>query len=255
MAINVVIVEDEQPAARRLKRMAEALQLNVITLLHSVDEAINWFNTNTHPDLIFLDIQLSDGLSFEIFEAIDIKSSIIITTAFDEYALKAFKLNSVDYLLKPIDEDELAFAVKKFQQKENKQLQGLQLDIELIRKILINPLDRKFKTRFTIKIGQRLKIIPIEEVVCFFSENKGTYLHTNQNRSFLIEGTLEQLELLIDASKYFRVNRTFLVKLDAITDIIAYTNNRLKLDIQHFDKEPIIVSREKVKDFKDWLEK
>lgn len=255
MAISVVIVEDEQPAARRLKRMAEALQLDVVALLHSVVEALNWFNTNQHPDLIFLDIQLSDGLSFEIFEAIPIKSAIIFTTAFDEYALKAFKLNSVDYLLKPIDEDELAFAVKQFQQKENKQLQGLQFDIEQIKRLLINPLDRKFKTRFTIKIGQRLKIIPIEEVVCFFSENKGTYLHTNQNRSYLIEGTLEQIELLIDCSKYFRVNRTFLVQLEAIKDIITYTNNRLKIDIQHFDKETIIVSREKVKDFKEWLAK
>lgn len=255
MAITVVIIEDEQPAARRLKRMAEALQLNVIVLLHSVDEAINWFNTNPHPDLIFLDIQLSDGLSFEIFEVVTIKSSIIFTTAFDKYALKAFKLNSVDYLLKPIDQDELAFAIKQFRQKGDKQLQGLQFDIEQIKKILVNPSDRKFKTRFTIKIGQRLKIIPIEEVVCFFSENKGTYLHTNQNRSYLIEGTLEQLELLIDASKYFRVNRTFLVNIEMIKDIISYTNNRLKLDIQHLDSEPIIVSREKVKDFKDWLEK
>lgn len=255
MAITVVIIEDEQPAARRLKRMAEALQLNVVVLLHSVDKAINWFNTNIHPDLIFLDIQLSDGLSFEIFEAVTIKSSIIFTTAFDEYALKAFKLNSVDYLLKPIDEDELTFAVKQFMQKENKQLQGLQFDIEQIKKILVNPLDRKFKTRFTIKIGQRLKIIPIDEVVCFFSENKGTYLHTNQNRSYLIDNTLENLELIIDNSKYFRVNRTFLVKIETIKEITAYTNNRLKIDIQHFDREPIIVSREKVKDFKDWIEK
>ncbi len=255
MAIKVVIVEDEQPAARRLKRMAEALQLNVVALLHSVDEAINWFANNPHPDLIFLDIQLSDGLSFELFEAIEIKSALIFTTAFDEYALKAFKLNSVDYLLKPIDEDELAFAIKQFQQKEHKQLEGLQFDIEQIKKLLTNPLDRKFKNRFTIKIGQRLKMIPIEEVVCFYSENKGTYLHTNQNRSYLIDGTLEQIEMLIDASKFFRVNRTFLVNIQAIKDIIAFTNNRLKLDIQYFDKETIIVSREKVKDFKDWLEK
>jgi len=206
-----------------------------------------------YPKLIFLDIQLSDGLSFEIFESVDIKSAIIFTTAYDEYAIKAFKFNSVDYLLKPIDDDELANAINKFKQTSHNKLQDLQFDINQIKRLLVNPIDRKYKTRFTIKIGQRLKIITDDEIICFYSENKGTYIHTNDNRDYLIDNTLETIENQVDTTKYFRVNRTFVVKLESIKDIISYTNNRLQIKLQQFDKEKIIVSRNKVKQFKQWL--
>jgi len=253
MAISVVIVEDEQPAARRLKRMLEALDVEVVALLHSVKEAVNWFADNAHPKLIFLDIQLSDGLSFEIFDNVVIKSAIIFTTAYDEYALKAFKFNSIDYLLKPIDNDELRHALHQFKQRETVSQPIMPFDLEHLKQLLVNPLDRQFKKRFTIKIGQRLKIIPVKDIVCFHSENKGTYLHTIHNRSYLLDNTLEQLAPQLDPSKYFRVNRAFIVSLEAIKDIVAYTNNRLKIVLEAFDKETIIVSREKVKAFKQWL--
>ena len=168
--MNILIIEDEKPAARLLQRKVEKLGLTVHTLLHSVEESIAWFNTNAHPDLIFLDIQLSDGLSFEIFEKIDIKSAVIFTTAYDEYALRAFKLNSIDYLLKPIDEDDLETAVTKFKSQFQKNMVN-GLDFEAIKKMLVNPIDRQYKKRFTIKMGQQLKMIAIEEVECFFSEN------------------------------------------------------------------------------------
>ena len=163
--MTTLIIEDEKPAARLLQRKLEKLEITVETMLHSVEESIDWFGNHEHPDLIFLDIQLSDGLSFEIFEKIDIKSAIIFTTAYDEYALKAFKLNSIDYLLKPIDEDELEVAVTKFKTrlpKSNSDNQNLQLDFEQIRKMLSNPFEKNYKKRFTVKIGQHLNVFLVK---------------------------------------------------------------------------------------------
>lgn len=251
--MKTIIIEDEKPAARRLNRMLTELGLQVKTMLHSVEEALNWFQNNEHPDLIFLDIQLSDGLSFEIFEEVEIKSAIIFTTAYDEYALKAFKLNSVDYLLKPIDEDELKSAVVKFK-KNAISTANLQVDIAEIRKLLINPIDRKFKTRFTIKIGQHLKIVHTNTIECLYSENKATYIYTNEKRSYLIDNSLEYWHEQLNPNDFFRVNRTFIVRLNMIRNIIAYANSRLKLQLYHYTEQEIIVSRERVKAFKKWIE-
>ena len=251
--MNVIIIEDEKPAARRLNRMLAELNIEVQQMLHSVEESIDWFQNNEHPDLIFLDIQLSDGLSFEIFEEVTIKSAIIFTTAYDEYALKAFKLNSIDYLLKPIDEDELKVAVNKF--KEHQPLQNnIQVNINDIRKLLINPVDRKYKKRFTIKVGQHLKIINTEDIECFYSENKATYIQTNSNRNYLIDNSLEYWQEELDPEQFFRVNRTFIVHINAIKDIVSYTNSRLQLKLESYEDSEIIVSRERVKDFKNWID-
>lgn len=251
--MNVIIIEDEKPAARRLNRMLNKLGIEAKTMLHSVEESLNWFQDNEHPDLIFLDIQLSDGLSFEIFEEIPVKSAIIFTTAYDEYALKAFKLNSIDYLLKPIDEDELEKAVEKYRNQQPKET-DLQVNIDDIRRLLINPVDRKFKKRFTIKIGQHIKIIHVDEIECFFSENKATYIHTNGKRNYLIDNSLEHWQDQLNPEHFFRVNRTFIVHINAIKDIISYTNSRLKLLLHSYNESEIIVSRERVKDFKNWID-
>ncbi len=251
--MNVLIIEDEKPAARRLSRMLKTLDIDAQTMLHSVEESIDWFQKNKHPDLIFLDIQLSDGLSFEIFEVVTVKSAIIFTTAYDEYALKAFKLNSIDYLLKPIDEDELKISVDKFKENLPKET-DLKVNIDEIRRLLINPIDRKFKKRFTIKIGQHIKIIHVDEIECFFSENKATYIHTNTNRNYLIDNSLEHWQEQLNPEQFFRVNRTFIVHINAIKDIIAYSNSRLKLILNSYNDTEIIVSRERVKDFKNWID-
>ncbi|MFQ3296888.1 MAG: two-component system response regulator LytT [Polaribacter sp.] len=251
--MTVIIIEDEKPAARRLNRMLAVLGIEVQQMLHSVEESLNWLQNNKHPDLIFLDIQLSDGLSFEIFEEIEVKSAIIFTTAYDEYALKAFKLNSIDYLLKPLDEDELKFAVDMFKEKQPKQT-NIQVDLDSIRKLLINPVDRKFKKRLTIKIGQHLKIINIDAVDCFYSENKSTYIHTSENRNHLLDNSLEYWQEQLDPEQFFRVNRTFIIHINSIKDIIAYSNSRLKLILNAYTETEIIVSRERVKDFKRWLD-
>lgn len=250
--MTTIIIEDEKPAARLLQRKVEKLGLQVDQLIHSVEEAINWFSNNKHPDLIFLDIQLSDGLSFEIFEQVDIKSAVIFTTAFDEYALRAFKLNSIDYLLKPIDEEELETAIKKFQSK-NQSIQNLSIDFEKIKQMFANPLTKVYKKRFTIKIGEHLKMIPIEAIECFYSENKGTYIHTKNNRDYLLNCTLEQLELELNPTSFFKINRKFIISLEMIKDIIAYNNSRLKIILPTYKNDEIIVSREKVNEFKNWL--
>ena len=254
--MTTVIIEDEKPAARLLQRKLEKLNIKVGVMLHSVEEALDWFSKNEHPDLIFLDIQLSDGLSFEIFEKVEIKSAVIFTTAYDEYALRAFKLNSIDYLLKPIDEDDLEIAVAKFKSllpKQEIQSQSLGIDFEQIRKMLTNPFEKNYKKRFTIKIGQHLKVISIDEVECFFSENKGTYIHTFDNRNYLIECTLELLEQELDPADFFRISRKFIIPLKAIKEIVLYSNSRLKVILPSFKEEDVIVSREKVSDFKTWI--
>lgn len=250
--MNVLIIEDEKPAARRLNRMLGELGVEVSQMLHSVEESIEWFQNNEHPDLIFLDIQLSDGLSFEIFEHVQISSAIIFTTAYDEYALKAFKLNSIDYLLKPIDEDELKVAVDKYKNQQAKQ-SDLKINFNDIKKLLVNPIDRKYKKRFTIKVGQHLKIVSVDEIECFYSENKGTYTHTTFNRNYLIDTSLEQLYTELNPEYFFRVNRTFIIQIAAIKDIVAYTNSRLKIILSTYNETEIIVSRERVKEFKNWI--
>ncbi len=249
--MNIVIIEDEKPAARLLQRKIQQLGYTASKLLHSVEESLEWFANNVHPDLIFLDIQLSDGLSFEIFEKIEIKSAIIFTTAYESYALRAFKLNSIDYLLKPIDENELAAAIAKFKIRlEHKD--SLSLNFEQI-KNMFSATEKVYKSRFTVKIGAHLKIINADEIECFFSENKGTYIHTLDNRDYLIDGTLEVLETELDPKKFYRISRKFIIPLNALKEIVVYSNSRLKIILPSYKADDVIVSREKVSDFKNWI--
>ena len=247
--IQALIIEDEKPSDRRLQRMLEKENLQVLGQLHSVEDALKWFQENPHPELIFLDIQLSDGLSFEIFDKLEIKSAIIFTTAYDEYALKAFKLNSVDYLMKPIDDEELQAAIEKYKRNRGPQA----LDLSHL-KALLNLSPVEYKRRFTVQVGQHLKLISSEEISCFYSENKGTYLHSIGNRSYLLETSLDKLEPELDPAEFFRVNRQFIVKLTNIADIVTYSNQRLEVKLKDYKDQQIIVSRERVKAFKEWLE-
>ncbi|MFK7832367.1 MAG: LytR/AlgR family response regulator transcription factor [Winogradskyella sp.] len=251
--MTTIIIEDEKPSARRLQRMLKTLGMDAETMLHSVEESIEWFQNNAHPDLIFLDIQLSDGLSFEIFETIDINSAVIFTTAYDEYALQAFKLNSIDYLLKPIDDEDLATAVKKYKGRAP-QNQAVTLDFNDIKNLLVNPIGREYKKRFSVKVGQHLKLINIEDIECIYSENKGTYAFTNEGRNYLLDATLDQLEADLEPDVFFRISRKFYVNINAIKDMVSYTNSRLQIKLNRFNEQDIIVARERVKDFKNWLE-
>ncbi len=248
---NIIIIEDEKPAARLLKRRIEKLGYEISEMLHSVEESVAWLKTNPTPDLIFLDIQLSDGISFEIFQQVDVSSAIIFTTAYDEYVLKAFKLNSVDYLLKPVDEEELKFALDKF---EKQQQTKSSVDLNEIKKILSTNQPAEFKTRFSVKIGTSIKIIETAQIECFFSENKATFIHTKENRNYLIDFSLDKLEDQLDQTKFFRINRSQIIQIDSIKEITIYSNSRLKIILTTYAEQDMIVSREKVSDFKNWLE-
>ena len=254
--MKTIIIEDEKPAARLLQRKLEKLNVRVEVMLNSVQEAIEWFSSNEHPDLIFLDIQLSDGLSFELFEKVEIKSAVIFTTAYDEYALRAFKLNSIDYLLKPIDEEELVVSISKFKSHFIKSKEGnlnSQIDFEKIKQMFQSSFGQNSKKRFTVKIGQHLKVISTDEIECFFSENKGTYIHTFDNRNYLIDSTLEVLEQELEAKDFFRISRKFIISIKAIKEIVVYSNSRLRVILPTFKAEEVIVSREKVTNFKNWI--
>lgn len=243
--MNIVIIEDEKPAARLLKRKVEQLGYATAAVLTSVEEGLNWFATHEQPDLILADIQLSDGLSFEIFEQISVQSAIIFTTAYDEYALKAFKLNSVDYLLKPIDETELKTAVEKFSARQNIPV--------LNRQFMQQFLPKDYKKRYTVKSGTTLKIVAVDEIECFYSAYKSSFLATAEGRTFPLDESLETIEKEVDPKVFFRVNRQFLISVRAIKEISVYSNSRLKVVLQHFSEEEIIVSRERVSEFKQWL--
>lgn len=244
--IKTVIIEDEKPAARKLERMLGLFpDLEIVANLDSVETAVEWFAENEHPQLIFSDIVLGDGLSFDIFDKISTRAFIIYTTAFDQYTLKAFKLNSIDYLLKPIMEEDLAGAVEKFKSFIPSDQAVNSQDIkQLIKK------EKTILSRILVKIGYNLKIVQTHEVSCFFSENKIVYLQT-QERTYPSDFTLDELEEVLDEKKFFRVNRQFIINSDYIKNIHTSPNYKVELEFQ--PQEEITVSRDRVKDFKDWL--
>ena len=246
--IKTIIIEDEKPAARKLERMLSLFaDLELVATINSVEEGIVFFENNPHPDLIFSDIVLGDGLSFDIFEKIPTKSFIIYTTAFDNYTLKAFKLNSIDYLLKPILEEDLQKAIEKYKSfvPQNQSYNELNF------KKLIQQ-DKPKLSRIVSKIGYNLKLIQIDEVSCFYSENKIVYAHTSE-RSYPTEFTLEDLESVLEPNQFFRTNRQFIINLNFIKNI--HTSPNFKVEMQFQPNEEITVSRERGRDFKDWLEK
>lgn len=250
--MRVIIIEDEKPAARMLQRKLEKLNIHTDVVLHSVGESISWFKQNTQPDLIFLDIQLSDGLSFEIFENIAVSCPVIFTTAYDEYALKAFKLNSIDYLLKPIDEQDLEAALHKYKKVVNPEALKYP-NLQEIRALFDTQHKPTFKSRYSIKIGEHIKLIQVEDIEVIYSEFKGTFIHTFDGRSYLIDSPLDTLEKELNPQNFYRVSRKFIVSLKAIKDIVMYSNSRLQLTLKSFSKDEVIVSRERVSDFKEWL--
>lgn len=252
--MRVLIVEDESMAARRLSQLLQKSQpdIEILTTLDSVKRAVKWLGEN-EADLLFFDIQLADGLSFEIFEQVEVNAPIIFTTAFDEYAIKAFKLNSIDYLLKPIDPEELDQALLKYKRQFEKQESPL-LNMALIEQAM-QMMTKKYKERFVVKIGEHIHTLPVTDTAYFFSQEKATYLQTQEKNRFIIDYTLEQVEQLVDPQRFFRINRKYLVSLEAVKGIVTYSNSRLRLILNHSDDMDAIVSRDKVNDFKKWLDR
>lgn len=244
--IKTLIIEDEKPAARKLERLISLFpDLELVATLNSVEEGMDWFQNNPHPDLIFSDIVLGDGLSFDIFEKIPTKSFMIYTTAFDQYTLKAFKLNSIDYLLKPIMEEDMEKAINKFKSFLPSDSAYNTLEI----KTLIKEEKQKL-SRILVKIGYNLKIVQTAEVSCFYSENKIVYLQTKE-RMYPTDFTLDELQEVLDEKTFFRVNRQFMINSNFIRNI--HTSPYYKVEMNFQPEEEITVSRDRVKDFKEWL--
>src|SRR5688572_10819830 len=254
--MKVLIVEDELPAAEKLERylLKYDPSSKVIATVDSVAKSVEWLAANQDTiDLIFMDIQLLDGLSFQIFQKVNVRKPVIFTTAFNEFALDAFKVNSIDYLLKPITFTDLSASLKKLETLRE-QLPLRTADGNALQQKFSALKTRAYKTRFMVKLGEHIRSIPTDQISLFYADGRDVYLVTNQTRKFIVDYTLESLEDILDPKLFYRLNRTFIVNINAIKDVLVYSNSRLKITLtQDFDKE-IIVSREKVTEFKDWFD-
>ena len=254
--MKVLIIEDEIPAAEKLTRYLTKYDqgITVIAQLTSVRNAVEWLTDKQESiDLIFMDIQLTDGLSFQIFQQVTIRKPVIFITAFNEFALDAFKVNSIDYLLKHITFTDLSASLKKLDTLRE-QLNWNTQKTEQLQETFVTPKTTAYKNRFMVKLGDHIRSITSDQISIFYADGRDVYLVTNQNRKFIIDYTLETLEELLEPKTFFRLNRTFIINIHAIKDVIVYSNSRLKITLtQEFDKE-IIVSREKVGVFKEWFD-
>lgn len=253
--MKILIIEDEPLAAKRLETLVKELlsSAQVLDKIDSVKRSVQWFKNNPAPDIALMDIQLADGLSFQIFDQCEVKCPVIFTTAYDEYALKAFKVNSIDYILKPVDKQELQAAFTKLE-NITKSANTTQLLMDNIGQV-VSLLSKKHKERFVVKVGEHLRTIDVKDVLYFFSQDKTTFCHSSDSRNHILDFTLEQLEDMIDPSVFFRVNRKYFVRAESILDIIAYTNSRLKLVLKNSTDNDVIVARERVQEFKQWLDR
>jgi DNA-binding LytR/AlgR family response regulator len=252
---QILIIEDEKPAAEWLRQLILKFNsdISILDVCDSVNGSVEWFLQNPAPDLVFMDIQLADGLSFEIFERVKVPCPVIFTTAYEEYAIKAFKVNSVDYLLKPIAFNELEAAFQKFRTQIQNLKSAPAVTIELLNKVK-EILGKQYKTRFVIKVGEHLKSIPVEDILFFYSLEKATFLCTTDFKSYLVDYSLDHITEMVDEQRFFRINRKYILSNKSIADIVVYSNSRLKIKLKKPDEEGIIVSRDKVSPFKEWLD-
>ena len=249
--MKVIILEDETRAANYLERLIQkvAPEMKVVAKFESVRDAVPFLTIHSDIELIFSDVQLADGLSFEIFRLVQVKCPIIFTTAYDHYAIEAFKTNGIDYLLKPVEEGRLQRAIEKAKQFSPS------IAFEKLLSITTAGVTKTYKSRFMVKVGDKIKSIPIEEILAFYSLEKATFIQTTANRSYCIDYSLDQLETLLDPKICFKISRKYIVSIQACTNIIAWTNSRLRLKIDGIDDQEIIVARERVQEFKNWLDR
>lgn len=249
--MNIIILEDESRAANYLERLIlkVAPEMKIVARLESVRDAVSYLTSHNQIDLIFSDIQLADGLSFEIFRKVTVKCPIIFTTAYDHYAIEAFKTNGIDYLLKPVEEERLKQSIEKIK------LFSPTFALEKFLSLSNSANGKNYKSRFMVKVGEKIKSIPVEEIIAFYSLEKATYLHTITNRDYCIDYSIDQLERLLDPGVCFRINRKYIVSIGACSNILAWSNSRLRLKIEGIAGDDIIVARERVQEFKEWLDR
>lgn len=250
--MKVAILEDEPLAAEKLKRYLNKCDpgIEILTVLDALETALPWIQENNDQvDLYFMDVQLTDGLSFELFSNFSINKPVVFTTAFDEFAIDAFKVNSIDYLLKPITFTDLSRALKKLKSLEQQFVRTEQLAPTIAKMA-----KRTYKDRFLVRIGNHLRSVMTTDILGFYAEGRDVCIITNEGKEYPVEYTIESLKELLDPKEFFRVNRSYLVSLKAIADVVVYSNRRLKLSLRDANTRDIVVSREKVADFKKWFE-
>jgi DNA-binding LytR/AlgR family response regulator len=248
--MKIVIIEDEQLAAEKLERylLKYNSDIKILAVLTSISASVEWFQNNINYDVVFMDIQLTDGLSFEIFNQTKINKPVIFSTAFDEYAVDAFKVNSIDYVLKPITFTDIAKAMNKL-----KSMQTIFSQKSISNIVKIVP-QKKEKDRFLVRLGNHIHSIKTAEIALFFAEGRTVFLVTEENKKFTIDFKLEDVNQVLKSASFFRVNRSFIININSIKDVLVYSNNRLKVTPKVTMEKEIIVSREKVNSFKNWLE-
>lgn len=250
---KVLIIEDERLAAEKLERMVVKLrpEWTILGTIESVGHAVKWLSTNPSPDLIFLDIQLDDGISFDIFEKVNVTAPIIFTTAYDEFAIRAFKVNSIDYLLKPIDPDALESAIRKFERNST----ALSIDQQKMDN-LQQQIGQNWKSRFLVKVGNNLLSVLTKDIELFFISERSVFIRTFQGKTYDVDYSLDQLQQLVDPDQFFRINRNYLINIDSVVKLVSYSSSRYKLDLQpEFKADDLIVSREKSAEFKKWMDR
>lgn len=250
--MRAIIIEDEPRASRRLESLLNEIspEITILDKLESIGDCEQFFTQNHQVDVIFSDIELADGLSFDAFKSVADLPPIIFTTAYDQYAIKAFKSNGIDYLLKPVDKIELQESIEKLKSFTKPIINP---DILSVLASQINTDSNTYKDRFLIKVGQHLKSISINQIHAFYSLDKATYTFTSEGRNYIIDHSLEYLEEHLDPKQFFRINRHFILSINAPIDIVAWSNSRLKIELSGYSGDMIIVSRNKTKEFKHWL--
>ena len=246
--MNIVVIEDERPAIERLTKMINQLrpEWKITTTLDSIKSSVEWFENNPHPALVLMDIQIADGNSFEIFNLASIRCPVIFTTAYDQFAIDAFKVNSVDYLLKPIKKDDLEKAFIKFETLTQPTASGYQ---ELAKQALSNKI-----TRVVVRYADIIKAVEVADIAYFYTEFKIIYLVTKKNERYVIDFKLEEIENVVDQKKFFRINRQFIINIDAIAKMSVHTKSRVKITLNPACEIETIVSTERSPEFKEWLE-
>jgi DNA-binding LytR/AlgR family response regulator len=250
--IKALVVEDEVAAANRLVKMIKEVDnsIEIVKVTDSIESTVQWLNHNPEPELMFLDIHLADGSSFSIFDQVSVSCPIVFTTAYDQYAIQAFKVNSIDYLLKPIKKEELQFSISKFRASQKQPVDFKSLIAEIKKQQ-----EPKYQQRFVVSYADKLKSIECNEIAYFIAQEKSVFLVTHQGPSYAIDYTLEKLETVVNPNIFYRINRKFIVSISSISSMHFYSKSRVKLDLKPNPELDAIVSTERAAGFKEWLNK
>jgi DNA-binding LytR/AlgR family response regulator len=259
--MKVLIIEDEPFAQQELKRLLTGIkpEVEILDMIDTVEDAVAWLNTRKAPDLIFLDIQLADGISFDIFRKVKVEAPVIFTTAYDEFAVRAFQLNSIDYLLKPVKQGDLMRALNKLDSMKSQFSKSHGESISISQKQLESLLggigSKEYKSRFVAKVGDQIKYVPVDDIAYFYAEDNVVFLITSAGNRYIIDYSIEEIDNLLDPKKFHRLNRAFVASINSIDKVYKYLNSRLKIELKPASNKEILVSRAKVADFMEWMER